>query len=638
MQNNPQQLSVHELLAGDTHYVIPVYQRNYAWEEGEITQFIQDITDYLPGGRPYYIGTLIIYGRKDENRQSSEVIDGQQRLTTLSLLASYLKNTLPEGLAWYKNLNIEFDNRRNSQVTFQALFKGGSSQNIPDPALINTGILNGYQLIEKILPLIIREHHLTLKQFSDYLFNSVTIMQVQVPDDTDLNHYFEIMNSRGEQLEKHEILKAQLMEKLPGYEHTLSIIWESCAGMQRYVQMGFTPEQRHNIFGKNDWGRFTATNFDALHTLLNKEHTHAQPQSVSLTDLITNTFTRTDQPENSREEDTERFNSVINFPNFLLHVLRITLRKTIPLDDKRLLETFKEHLFSADDPAAFIKLFFFNLLRCKYLFDQYVIKREYGSAGESWSLKRLTWSESGAYYVSSFSQKPEETDDINHTLLMLLSAFHVSAPTQVYKYWLHAALTHLFDSQAPTGADYLKHMHATGTAFLFDRFLTPDNERAYFDIIDTPVCKTRADTVSVSTLTPMLRYGHIKNNFVFNFLDYLLWLRNKENDAHIRAFDFTFRSSVEHYFPRNPRFESDKIHADVCDSFGNLCLISAEKNSSLGNLLPAEKQKEYKNKPADSIKQYLMMKEATWDENAIQHHTQTMTEALLLCLAGQTDH
>ena len=44
--------------------------------------------------------------------------------------------------------------------------------------------------------------------------NKVHIIHYQVPKDIDLNHYFEIMNSRGEQLEKHEIEKARLMSVL----------------------------------------------------------------------------------------------------------------------------------------------------------------------------------------------------------------------------------------------------------------------------------------------------------------------------------------------------------------------------------------------------------------------------------------
>ena len=65
-------------------YVIPIYQRNYAWERDEICALIKDVHDSMDMGKTvYYIGTLVTY-KRDENKY--EVIDGQQRLTSLFLL------------------------------------------------------------------------------------------------------------------------------------------------------------------------------------------------------------------------------------------------------------------------------------------------------------------------------------------------------------------------------------------------------------------------------------------------------------------------------------------------------------------------------------------------------------------------
>jgi uncharacterized protein with ParB-like and HNH nuclease domain len=60
-------LNIESLLNGDDQYVIPVYQRNYAWKEEHITQLIQDIIDYIPKSgeaQDYYIGTLVAYERR----------------------------------------------------------------------------------------------------------------------------------------------------------------------------------------------------------------------------------------------------------------------------------------------------------------------------------------------------------------------------------------------------------------------------------------------------------------------------------------------------------------------------------------------------------------------------------------------
>lgn len=79
--------SIRALLEDRARYLVPMYQRNYAWGEGEITQLLQDVLDYQQklvsgkGPQTYYIGTLVVFARDDG---SFEVIDGQQRFTTLS--------------------------------------------------------------------------------------------------------------------------------------------------------------------------------------------------------------------------------------------------------------------------------------------------------------------------------------------------------------------------------------------------------------------------------------------------------------------------------------------------------------------------------------------------------------------------
>ena len=73
----------------DSHYVIPRYQRAYAWEDKEIIQLIDDINDIESKEIVYYIGSLVVAQVK-EKENTDEVVDGQQRLTTLYLLLQYL--------------------------------------------------------------------------------------------------------------------------------------------------------------------------------------------------------------------------------------------------------------------------------------------------------------------------------------------------------------------------------------------------------------------------------------------------------------------------------------------------------------------------------------------------------------------
>lgn len=647
MSDEIAQLSIKDLLGGGVHYVIPMYQRNYAWDEGEITQLIQDVIDYLPAGRNYYIGTLVVFARTEGNHTIFETIDGQQRLTTLSLIASYLKNSKICDVSWYQNLSIDFDSREHSRQTFNAIFQGRFADD-PSEVLgqneINTSILNGYRLIKKILPQKLGENKVTPKTFADFLFSCVQIMRVMVPKDTDLNHYFEIMNNRGEQLEKHEVLKSRMMELLKDdkdAQNCLQVVWEACANMEKYVQMGFTPEQRNAIFGAKDWGQFKVTDFDGLKTVL-KQPIGADSDSgseLTLAEIIQNAGVNT-KYENASDESPERFNTVINFPNFLLQVLRAATAQDLPLDDKRLITTFEGCVLKCANPVEAVKKFTFNLLRCKYLFDQYVIKREFIKGTDGWSLKRFKWNDSGeasragrGNYVNTFGDEEAFTGE-NRRILMLLSAFHVSTPTLVYKHWLNAALHHLFNAEIVSAPSYLDYLESVAKAFVFDRFLAPNGGMEYFQIIygNKGRCQIAPDEVLVDDMKGRLSFDNIENNLVFNYLDYLLWLEHQSTDSTVKAYEFTFRSSVEHYYPQHPLPGHDLLPPDTLNSFGNLCLISHSKNSRLSNFMPEAKREYYRNNTIDSVKQHLMMKLQPWDTAAIIRHYDHMKTVLLKSL------
>lgn len=667
MNDDITQLSIKALLNGGVDYVIPMYQRNYAWDEAEITQLIQDIIDYLPAKgaaeQNYYIGTLVVFERKESKPPMFETIDGQQRLTTLSLLASYLKNSQAADLSWYQDLRIHFDSREHSRKTFSAIFDG-HFDNDPSEVLsekeINTSILNGYRLIAKILPQKLNENGRTVTEFTHYLFERVQIMRVKVPDDTDLNHYFEIMNNRGEQLEKHEVLKSKMMEVLNGIpdeverqqsQSCLHAVWEACANMERYVQMGFSPAQRSAIFGDKDWGRFGLADFDELReALLTKSPDSLDdPIALALSEII-GSPQASGKKEKIEDETPERFNTVINFANFLLHVLRVKTERDIPLDDKRLISIFESEVLKQSDAIEAVKSFVFALLRCKYLFDHYVIKREFINGKDGWSLKRLKWNDGGTKskvgkpdYVRSCSIKDEP--EIHERILMLLSAFHVSTPTMVYKHWLSAALHYLYHTNnlksigKIKSKDYLNYLESVAKAFVFDRFIAPvDSAKDYFEIIYTNkgVCQTKFKSVSEERLNSRLTYGHIENNLVFNFLDYHLWLEHGAQEP-VKSYQFSFRSSVEHYYPQNPLPGFEQLPSGVLNSFGNLCLISHSKNSKLSNFTPQAKLEHYKVGAIDSVKQYLMMQIQPWDKDAISNHKKAMYTVLRNSLVNVTN-
>lgn len=665
--------SIRDLLGDSARYLVPMYQRNYDWGEGEITQLLQDVLDYqhksASDKRPqtYYIGTLVVYPRDDG---SFEVIDGQQRFTTLSLLAIWLKHNRKKAvkMAWYKKINLSFESRPVSSHTFDHLWRGVALHDLRDSAF-NEGLVNGYELIGKALDEL-RLDEERLKAFCDYLFQHVQISRIEVPKDTDLNHFFEAMNNRGEQLEKHEVVKARLMETLnqiPDEEtrrrsiHVLTRVWDACANMERYIQYGFTPDERHRLFGENDWGQFTPANFDELLKLLvpSASATSADKAGDGLT---TDSQGRTlvailqddklDVEKRVEEESagSERFNGVINFSNFLLHVLRLVSRdpgntEGVPLDDKQLVDQFEQRVIKQSDPVAAVEHFIYGLLKSKYLFDQFIIKREFADGKDGWSLKRLHWySKESASYINTFDKGNEaELSRGNRRILMLLSAFHVSTPTLVYKHWLNGALLYLFDHyQVGNGIKlkkYGQYLESMARHFVFQRFLAPGEGASYYQMLfgkATLLPKIEVNDNWREAIKSKLCFGCIENNFIFNFLDYLLWVKDRGTDKVVESFEFTFRSSVEHFSPQHPMDGYTPVENSALHSFGNLCLISHSKNSRLSNFQPQQKQEHFEasraNNQIDSLKLLrmirLMKKRGSWGKPEIEQHQAEMLKVL----------
>jgi hypothetical protein len=611
-----QELSIQGLFVSG-NYIVPIYQRNYAWGEKEINQLIDDIDDYHKENKDkdkknYYIGTLVVYKKANVY----EVIDGQQRLTTLYILISVLKNKFEENLENI-NFSLMFESREKSQKALEEIFKSNIS--LKDD--LNTNIMNGYEIIEKRLKKLNKED---LKSFFSYLKEYVKILRVEVPQDTDLNHYFEIMNNRGEQLEKHEILKSRMLNVLKNnksYTELFNTIWEACANMDSYVQYGFSTAQRTKIFGKN-WNEFHHANFGDL---IDNEPTDMATEnetndSLNINNIIN--WKKVDNPfENKKTTDSdtpERFNSVINFSNFLLHVLKLQLEEDISLDDKRLLETFEGKYLT----EANVKIFAYNLLKTKFLFDNYIIKREYTSEGDEWSLKQLVINDNKesknntAYYKNRF-----DTENETKTVLILLSMFHVSAPTLIYKHWLNAVLKYLFEQkQSISSNSYVEYLEDLGKAYMTDRYLS-SNPEDYHKIIYTNKAKSQNNTSELGNLDK----GTDVENFIFNYVDYLLW---KEKTLNYTNFSFAFRSSVEHYYPQNPMENIEKLEESTLNCFGNLCLVTNSENSRLSNFTPEMKKGFYSKQPNQSIKQKIMMKEDVWNKDAIETHQRAMENLL----------
>lgn len=92
----------------EAQFIIPVYQRHYTWNEEQCIKLWDDLTDALDSGEDdYFLGSLVVYEDNNEDKSSDKimnVVDGQQRLTSLLLMMKVLHELDRTAAAGLKNL------------------------------------------------------------------------------------------------------------------------------------------------------------------------------------------------------------------------------------------------------------------------------------------------------------------------------------------------------------------------------------------------------------------------------------------------------------------------------------------------------------------------------------------------------
>ena len=591
-------------------YIVPIYQRAFAWGTGdsvghnEIIQLMDDVYD--SDADTYRLGSLIVARR---NANEYEIIDGQQRLTALFLILSQLGLPVETG-------SLSYACRPTAATVLERISKGsfdlGDGVPDSDPA---SGIVAGVRAIkEKIDAQTDRDGY--KRKLLDQ-FKNTLLCRIVVPEKTDLNRYFEIMNTRGEQLEPQDIVKAHLMGTLDGdgEKSAFATVWDACADMEGYCQMHILDtDMRRSIFGDN-WTELTKAYSQGARLLEAIGGADAEPkeQDVPLPtfyQLVTSKHDALSEKEHG--DQYSRFESIIDFRHFLLHSLNVFLGKPKgTLDDSKLIDEFKRALKQYKGQAGdFARSFILNLLKCRYLFDRYVIKRIYDANGRSeWSLNELCSNSDGgpSYRQTVFSD--ESDGDVEHAdVLMLEACMRVTYLDPKRMYWLTQLLQHLAGCKS-VSAKRVARLLKNIAQLEIDDFI---NNNDFCMGVATP---------------------HI----VFNYLDYLLWVRQDEVEEYFKikdfakGFAFEYRSSVEHWYPRNP---PDGSVFPLLNHFGNLCILRGDINTKFSNLTPKSKQQDreqYIRLEHQSLKLRLMAiitERDKWDETTCGDHENMMLRVL----------
>ena len=593
-------------------YEIPIYQRNYAWQEDEINTLIQDIYDAFNTDKNsiYYIGTLVSYDRGE---------GGQQRLTTIRLILAALGESISHRLT-YKA-------RKKSDDTLKAIDNNEGSNIKLRNNEIDKGISEGLEYAKSYL-----DKHVTDSRvlFSKYFKKNVHIVHYRVPKDVDLNHYFEVMNSRGEQLEKHEIVKARLLSLLNDtkkseknsinnendlLEQTVfGIIWENCSNMSTYVQHNMNSDIAKAIFG-DKLDDFKPESFDELKELIKTKFGNNKKQDfISISELLEpKSYENEKGDKNTESEKEAKFQEIIDFPNFILIVLKITRmlagdfaesennkgkgtpdKERFALDDKAMLEEFTNAKMNVNR----VKQFAYILLKAKYFLDNYIVHHALEEDTDNrnpWKLQLWIREEKKGY--------PRDLDNGNlqAKLVQLLSMFEVSFTPRPRKNYLFYILFYLIKKTKTNNKidlnEYVEFIEKLADKYFNSVYLDKENlyessnipKPGSFDTnilngndINVDGIKTDFDNKNDKDKGNNVIddfFGNCKERipvkgksiplFIFNYLDYRLWnlyneflkgegtkeesIQRKEFFEKIGCNDFGLKVFDQFYFSRTRR-------------------------------------------------------------------------------------
>lgn len=217
-------------------YTVDFFQREYRWQRKEIEQLIEDLTtkflinynesderNDVQNYERYYLGPIVLTRKKD----GKSIIDGQQRLTSITLLLIYLNNLQKEredkvvlnDLIFserygVKSFNLQIPDRKECiEALYNSNYNGFDFSNKRESV---QNIIERYRDIEELFPEELKGK--ALPYFIDWLIDNVIFVEIITYSDEDAYTIFETMNDRGLNLTPTEMLKGYVLSNVKDNE------------------------------------------------------------------------------------------------------------------------------------------------------------------------------------------------------------------------------------------------------------------------------------------------------------------------------------------------------------------------------------------------------------------------------------
>lgn len=621
-------ISPEEVIKNDLFFNIPIYQRLYVWGREQVQTLLGDIWQACEEKKDtFYLGGALVIARKNGKGESYfDLIDGQQRFTTLWLISIAWQEEL-QGFRFtgsddgVKRHRIEFAIRPEVKAFFNAVLKGAENQT-PQARQLDAALeeMRSFLSNKKATPEQVTE-------LTRFIKENVQLVLTTVPENTDLNKLFEVINNRGVQLQHHEILKARLLDLMDDTidRESYSQLWEACAYMNDYVERNLKRATGLDLLplyvAKTERSNFNIERLvDAEYVLtkLNRQHENRNTWSLE-TILTSNEITLSESDTKPKFDDVDapdRVNSIISFSMLLQHTLRIFLQdRNYPdiqkISDKDLLKIFNDCWLKDLSNSGEVKDFFELLWKVRYQFDKYIIKWILVDEDKFHGIRQLT--EKGNYLQRSTENSKSD--------FALLQSMLYHSQEMITQYWLTPVLNYLVKHGESGCEDYLEYLDnhllcSNNSAPLIDR-----TKNFLVDIWHKEnLCS--AEQVFGQEYENGTQYPH----YWFYKLEYVLY-KHLAKDSKRKAwrdndFRMTAKNSVEHISPQS------KSLVEHMHGFGNLALVTRSLNSEMSDKSFAEKRAYFKDKhhgKGVSLKLEYVYENKHWNDELIQKHEQEMT-------------
>lgn len=648
--------NLQEITEDQFYFNIPIYQRLYVWGNEQIKILLEDLNKaFKTSLNRYYLGGVII----SENQEGIyDLIDGQQRFTTLWLIGIVLKNRMTDfnyyDLDTFKKARLQFSTREFANHFFNNYDEIISTASETNEEAELFPIYAAIRTIKRQLECD-EFKGIDYKAFADFIMDKVMIMVTKMPKNVDENKLFEISNNRGIQLQHHEILKARLLKPVVDISERTKYaqLWEACSIMNNYIEKNIK-----DITGTS-WKTLT---FDSStdeekevglpKDILSRLGSSQNDEKVKLIKILQPGFElkpTDDEKGNSQDSgfdyDSGKVRSIISFPMLLLHTLRIFQFKKypdlieediVPVDEKKLLKIFnkcKDDFSSPESVKEFIEL----LWEVRVKFDKHIIKWvEKGRNTELHAIKRL--------YLNKDALVRKDLGT-NEGFALLQSMLYHSQQI-ITHYWLTPLLFKLLDDDDTNSLyTYLRQLDDA-------MFCTGDNDDLRIRSWNMMKYDVKNTSPKISTLEINSHLGTKYPSYTFYKLDFVLWYFRDHvfNDLSLKEtkkedwnnYRMTAKNSIEHISPQNRKEndlnlvwdenDTERQKRDKLDDFGNLVLLTSSMNSEYSNNIYTTKRSEFlakaNNKRLDSLKSALIFENQYWSRELSEVHKNQMTQYL----------